>query len=62
MDKFDLDKDYSASYMPLRKGSGYVAKGTVFFQGKPVEIFEARNLSAGAFFYCYTGCFLEASS
>jgi hypothetical protein len=29
--------------MPLRKGTGYVAKGTVLYCGKPVEIFEAQG-------------------
>ena len=38
---FELDEDYSASFVPYRKGSGYVAKGTILFRGKPIEIFEA---------------------
>ena len=46
----DLDADYMASFFPYRHGSGYVAKGTVFRKGKPVEIFEAhgRTLSGTA--------------
>jgi hypothetical protein len=43
MPRFELDKDYTAFYVPLREGNGYVAKGTVLFRGKPVEIFEARG-------------------
>ena len=34
MPAFDLEQDYSASYVPLRHGPGYVAKGTFFHNGK----------------------------
>ena len=40
MPTFDLDADYSASFTPYRHGSGYVEKGTVYYQGKPAELFE----------------------
>jgi hypothetical protein len=48
MGTFDLDKDYSASFLPYTTGSGFVAKGTVFRQGKPVAIFEARGITMTA--------------
>lgn len=43
MPTFDLADDYTASYVPYRHGPGYVAKGTIFHKGKPVEIFEAHG-------------------
>lgn len=42
---FDLDEDYTASFIPYRYGSSYVAKGTIFRRGKPVKIFEAHGLT-----------------
>jgi hypothetical protein len=48
MEEFALDKDYTASFIPFFFGIGYVAKGTVFHQGKAVAIFEAQGTTLTA--------------
>ena len=41
MPEFDLAEGYSATYTRYRADYGFVAKGVVRYQGKPVQIFEA---------------------
>lgn len=43
MPTFSLPGHYSAAYVPYRRSAGFVAKGALFYKGKPVEIFEARG-------------------
>jgi hypothetical protein len=43
MPEFHLLGEYSATYTPYRTDDGFVAKGVVRVQGKPLQTFEARG-------------------
>ena len=43
MPEFHLLGEYSATYTPYRTDDGFVAKGVVRVQGKPLQIFEAHG-------------------
>lgn len=48
MATFPLDLDYLATATSYRIGDDYVAKGTLFHKGKPVQIFETHGATAPA--------------
>jgi len=48
MPTFPLDKDYIATPTPYGHGDGYAMKGTLYYKGKPKEVFEAHGATISA--------------